>query len=95
MLLIPSLSLGSFFVLPRLLTCRVILRQRFHTSACKARTESHIRNFLCAILFWILRLSSGSDTSVQSSDLGDLDFDFDGPDEECLLELGFAPAFVA
>lgn len=51
----------------------------------------HLRNFLCASLFWILRLSSGSVTSVQSSvvDL-DLDFDFEEEDEFDFFELDSA-----
>jgi hypothetical protein len=51
---------------------------------------SHIRNLRWASLFWIRRLSSGSATSCQSSDLGGLDLDgLDEEDEEdwCLLEL--------
>ena len=51
-----------------------------------------IRNFLCAIRFWIRRRSSGSDTSVQSSVLGDLLLDFEDP-EECFLELCSEPVF--
>lgn len=92
MLLVPSVSLGPFLVLPRLLTCEVIAGQYSRTAFGKG-TERYIRNFLCAILFWILRLSSGSDTSAQSSDLGDLDLDFDDPAEECFLELDLGSDF--
>lgn len=96
MLLVPSVSLGPFLVLSRLLACKVIAGQYSRKAFGKAfgkGTERYIRNFLCAILFWILRLSSGSDTSAQSSDLGDLDLDFDDPVEECFLELDFGSDF--
>ncbi len=36
-----------------------------------------VRNLRCAIRFWIRLLSSASVTSVQSSDLADLDLDLD------------------
>jgi hypothetical protein len=48
------------------------------------RVRYDLRNFLCAMRFWIRRLSSGSVTSVQSSVLV---FDLDLDDPECRLEL--------
>lgn len=44
----------------------------------------YLRNFLCAILFWIRLRSSGSVTSDQSSPL---DWCFDEDEELCFLEL--------
>ena len=93
-LLVPSVSLGLFLALPRLFACLGVPLVSPSLSSVQC-LEQYVRNFLCAIRFWILRLSSGSDTSAQSSDLGDLGLDFDDPDEECFLELDFDSVFEA
>ena len=89
-LLVARLPLCALLLLLGLLACcdgSFSFPFRLLGSSCWQRID--LRNFLCAIRFWMRLRSSGSVTSVQSSDLDFcLEEDDDEEDEEeCFLEL--------